>query len=145
MLRARIRSMQGPISRSRASHLPTCSPPSPLRAWWPLCDAGPGARARSQTLRMLRDHQLFTGRNDPRGDPAAHRADARTALLVRRAVELQPQPCRVAADPFPEHRAVFPDAGREHERIESAERGRERAQLAPDPVDVEVHGELRPG
>src|SRR5688500_17001572 len=101
--------------------------------------------ACDQALRMLRDHQLLVGRDDPRAHWAAARADAWTALLVGRAVELHPQPGRVAANALPQDRAVLPDAGREHERIESAERGRERTQLAPDPVDVEVHGEFRPG
>src|SRR6185437_8773425 len=34
------------------------------------------------------------------------------------------------------------DAGREDDRIDSAERGRERAELTPDAIEIEIDGEL---
>ena len=42
-------------------------------------------------------------------------------------------------------RAVLADAGGEHDRVEAAERGGERAQLAPDAIDEQVDRGLRTG
>src|SRR5262249_12787861 len=102
-------------------------------------------RTLDYLLRLPRDHQLLVRRNHPRRHPAARSADARPAFLVCRAVELHPQPCGIAADPFTNGRAVLSDTGCEHQGVQAAERRRKRAHLAPDAIHVEVDGELRPG
>ena len=57
-------------------------------------------------------------------------------------IELDAEPRGVAADALAQRRAVLADAGGEHDRVEPAERGRERAELAADPVDEEVDRRL---
>ena len=57
------------------------------------------------------------------------------AVLVGLGVELHAEPRRVAADALADRGGVLADAAGEDERVEPAERGGERAQLAPDAVD----------
>ena len=71
-------------------------------------------------------------------------ADARAALRVRLRVELDAEPGRLPADALADRRRVLADAGGEDDRVEAAERGGERAELAADPVDEEIDRELRP-
>src|SRR5215831_12462815 len=92
---------------------------------------------------MPRDHQLLVGRDDEGRNLAARCADARRAVAVGFAIELDSEPRGVAAYSFPQARAVLADAGREHDRLEAAQRGGERSQLASDPVDKEIDRELR--
>ena len=53
-------------------------------------------------------------------------------------VQLDAQPGRVPADPLANRRRVLADAGGEHDRVEAAQRGGERAEFAPDPVDEQI-------
>ena len=54
-------------------------------------------------------------------------------------VELQPEPARVATDAGADRNGVLADAAGEHHGVEPAERRRERAELAADAVDEQVH------
>ena len=74
---------------------------------------------------------------------ARGRADARAALRVGRRIELDAEPGRVAADALADRRGVLADAGGEDDRVEPAERGGERAELAADAVDEQVDRQLR--
>ena len=80
-----------------------------------------------------------------------HAAVRLAAVLMRgpcfafaRRVELDAEPGRLPAHPLADRRRVLADAGGEDDRVEAAERRGERAELAADPVDEEVDGELRP-
>ena len=68
----------------------------------------------------------------------------RAARSVRGGIKLDAQPGRVAAHAFADGGRVLADAAREHERIQPAERGGERAQLAPDAIAIEVDREPGP-
>ena len=65
-------------------------------------------------------------------------------LRVGMLVELDAEPGGVAADALADRGGVLADAAGEDERVEPAERGGERAELAPDAVDEEVDREPRP-
>src|SRR5437763_1014716 len=60
------------------------------------------------------------------------------ASVVRARVELDTQPPGIAADALAHCSAVFADPRGEHDRVESAERACKRAELAADPIDIEV-------
>src|SRR6478736_6200096 len=94
---------------------------------------------------MARDHQLFVGGDHPRGDPARSAADARTVRGVRLRVELDAEPRRLPAHALADRRGALADAGGEDDGVQAAERGGERAELAPDAIDEEFHRELRAG
>src|SRR5687767_1103302 len=92
-----------------------------------------------QPPRVARDHEFFVRRNHPCCHPAALRTDAWAALLVRGAIELDSDPCSVAADSFPDCRAVLADSGGENQRIEPAQCRNKGSQLAPDSIQTDVH------
>src|SRR5208337_1277843 len=94
---------------------------------------------------MERDHQIFIRRNDPGGRLATLSCDPRPALGVGRLVDLEPEPGRLLAHPPADLRGVLADARREHERIEAAKRGCERAQFPADAVNEKIDGFLRVG
>src|SRR5205823_11041362 len=87
---------------------------------------------------MARDHQLLVRRDSPCRNTAGPRADARFASVVRARVELDTEPCGIAADALAHCSAVFADARGEHDRVEPTERACKRAELAADPIDIEV-------
>src|SRR5512144_2588601 len=101
-----------------------------------LRSAGEDARG------VARDHQLLVGGDDPRRYRALRRRYARAVRAVRGAVELDAEPRGIAADALAQAPAVLADARGEDDRVEPAERGGERAQLAPDAVDEEVDRRL---
>ena len=95
--------------------------------------------------RMARDHKLLVRRQHPDGNATCRRADPRCVAGggVGLRVEIDAEPCCVATNLFAQRSAVLADTCREHDRIHAAERRRQRAQLAPDPVDVERDRGLR--
>ena len=80
-------------------------------------------------------------------DAAAGGADARAAALRwPSASSSTPSQAASRQTRSRSDAAVLADAGGEHDRVEPAERGGERAQLAPDAVDEQVdRGLARPG
>ena len=72
---------------------------------------------------------------------ASRRADARAAARFAAASSSTPSQRRVAADALADRRRVLADAGGEDERVEPAERRRQRAELAPDAIDEEIDRE----
>src|SRR5262249_29987148 len=96
-----------------------------------------------EALRVMRDHQLLVRRNYPGRDTTVLRADASPAVAIGVRVEVHSDPRGVATDALADRGTVLSDAGGEHERVQPAERGRERAQLAPDAMHVDVDRELR--
>src|SRR4030095_3340290 len=84
-------------------------------------------------------------RDDPDRDAACPGTDPWAAGRVGRRVELYPQPASIAAYPLAQGGAVLADPGREDNRIQPAERSRERSQLAADSVNVEVDRGFRTG
>src|SRR6185503_18607156 len=80
----------------------------------------PGAHAapstaREEAPRMPRDHQLFVGRDYPRGGAACGGADARAVPVVRVLVQLDAQPGGVPADARAHDRIALADTRREHD------------------------------
>src|SRR6185369_15495467 len=97
----------------------------------------------NEIRRMAGDHQLFIGGNDPGGDAARAAADARAAIGVRARIELDAEPGRIAAHALAQCGRVLADASGKDQRIEPVQRGGERAKLAADAVEIEIHRELR--
>src|SRR5262245_57929018 len=93
---------------------------------------------------MSRDRQLLVGGNDPRRYATGGGADARPARIVRLAVQVDAEPGSLAAYRFAHGCRVLADTGGEHDRIEPAEGGGERAHFATDAIDEQIDGELRP-
>src|SRR5262245_60839408 len=93
---------------------------------------------------MPRNHQFFVGWNAPRRDSRSGRADAGAARSVGDRVDVDAEPGRIAAHTFADRCGVFADAAGEDDGIESAERGRERAELATDTIAVQIDREPRP-
>jgi hypothetical protein len=71
----------------------------------------------NEAQRMARDHQIFIGRDHPRGRSATGLGQAWAAGLVRALVDVQAKPCRLSADPAANLRRVFADAGGKHQRM----------------------------
>src|SRR6266545_6819472 len=99
--------------------------------------------ACQHALRVSRDHELLVGRHHPRAHAAPPHADPWPSPRIGRRVQLDREPCCVPADSFADRHRVLADSAGEHDRVEPAERGRERAELPPDAVHVEVDGKLR--
>src|SRR5207244_3367481 len=78
--------------------------------------------------------------DDPGADAAPGAADMRAPGVVGRLVQLQPEPGGVAADTGADGGGVLADAAREHQRVQSAQGGGQRSQLAADTVDEQVDG-----
>src|SRR5262249_55662314 len=91
---------------------------------------------------MTSDHQLLVGRNDPRGHTARPRADAPGARVLARATALEHTQGCIATTPLAQRAAVLADPRGEHDGIDPAERGGERAQLASNAVDEEIDRDL---
>jgi hypothetical protein len=64
-------------------------------------------------------------------------------LRIRAGVELDAEPRGLPAHALADRRRVLADARREDDRVETAERRGQRAQLAADAVDEELDRELR--
>ena len=123
--------------------MPITSALRPSRTWRGVSVRHDDALHVATALRVPRDHQLLVGGNDPcRDAELAARADARSVARVGVGVELDAEPGRVAADALAQRRAVLADAGGEHDRVEAAERGGKRAQLAADAIGEEIDGRL---
>ncbi len=130
-----IGSLAVPLRPPRQAPEPrrTASDPSP-----------PPSPARQQAPGVARDHQLFVGRDHPdatrllgaliRGPPPVRGR----IKLDRRAT--RHRGTRAHGSPPRSRRSR-----RKHERIESAQGGREGSQLAPDPVQEDVDREFRAG
>src|SRR5258708_937653 len=88
--------------------------------------------------RVLRDHELLVGRDYPCRNRAARRANPRSVPRFRSDVERDARPCRGAAPPFASGRRMLADPPSKHDRVEPAEGGRERAELARDPVAKQI-------
>src|SRR5262245_7108214 len=105
-----------------------------------------GLREPEHGCGVPRDHELLVGRDHPRRHAAARRADSRAALRVRAAVELHAEPRGRGAAPLADLGRALADAGREHECVDAAEHGRERADLfrrfVHEVVDREARGRL---
>ena len=87
---------------------------------------------------MTSDHEFLVRRDDPRRNPAVAPADARSPGLVGRLVQLDAEPCGIAADPCSDRGGVLANSRGEHQRVEPAQGRGQRAQLAADAVDIEV-------
>src|SRR5213592_3634950 len=98
---------------------------------------------REQLARVARDHQLFVGRNDPRGNTARVGADPYCVTGVRVGIELNAEPRRVAAYTFANRPAVLADPRGEDNGVQTAERSGQRAQLTRDSIDVQIDCRLR--
>ena len=105
-------------------------------------DTEEGGSAADDGERVAGDHQLLVGRDHPRRRGAAPGADAGPAPLVGDFIEAEPEPRRIPAHTRTDRRGVLADPAGEHEGVEAAESGGERAELAADSIDE--HGE-RPG
>src|SRR5262245_60295969 len=93
---------------------------------------------------MPGNHQVFVGCDRPRGCSRARRADAWAARRVGDRVDVDAEPGRTAAHTFADRGGVFANAAGEDDGIESAEGGRERAELATDAIAVQIDREARP-
>src|SRR5437667_8306714 len=100
------------------------------------------ARGAGAAQGVTGDHELLVRRDHPRGGTATGSADAGATALVGCGVEFDAKPRGVVTHAGPDRHGVLADPAREHEGVEPAERGGERAELAPDPVDEHVE---RPG
>src|SRR5689334_4861994 len=85
--------------------------------------------------RVLGDHEFFIRRYHPCRNGASRPADAGAALGIGLLVEFEAEPTRVLADARADHGRVFTDASGKDECIETAQRGRERAELELDAID----------
>src|SRR6266571_336541 len=95
-----------------------------------------------QPLRVPRDHQFLIGGNAPRRNSRPECADAPAARRIRRGVKLDAEPCGVAADAFANRRRILADAGGEYDRVQAAQRGGERSELASDTIAIEIDRQL---
>ena len=89
---------------------------------------------------MARNHQIFVGRNDPRGGSAVGYRDFGAADGVRRFIEVHTEPYGLLTHSPPNLGGVLTDARGEDQRVQPAERGGERPQLSADPVDEQGDG-----
>ena len=89
---------------------------------------------------MARNHQIFVGRNDPRGGRAAGYRDSRAAGCVRRFIEVHTEPHGLLTHSPPNFGGVLTDARSEDKRVQPAESCGERSQLSTDPVDKQGDG-----
>src|SRR5271165_1246627 len=83
---------------------------------WP-----PNRSHECKSISMTSDHEFLVRRNDPGGHPAVASADAWPPGLVGCLVQLDAEPCRIAADPCSDRRGVLADSGSEHQRVEPAQ------------------------
>src|SRR6266487_6608254 len=93
---------------------------------------------------MTRDHEFLVGGERPDRHPAVAPADAGTAGGIGGSIEREPEPRRLLAHPRSDLGRALADAAGEDERIEPAERGGERAELAKDAIDEQPDGLPRP-
>ena len=89
---------------------------------------------------VARNHQIFVGRNDPRGGPTAGHRDSRAAGCVCRFIEVHTEPCGLPTYLPPNLGGVLTDARGENQCVQPAESGGERPQLSTDPVDKQGDG-----
>ena len=89
---------------------------------------------------MARNHQIFVGRNDPRGGRAAGYRDSRAAGCIRRFIEVHTEPYGLLTHSPPNFGGVLTDARGENQCVQPAESGGERPQLSTDPVDKQGDG-----
>ena len=92
---------------------------------------------------MARDHELFVGWDHPRRNATIRRAYARPSVFVGRRVERELQPRSAAANAGAYGSGPFTDAAGEYQGVNTAERRRERTELAPDSIDEQFDCELR--
>ncbi len=72
---------------------------------------------------MPSDHEIFIGRNNPRGDAAVTARDARSAGPIRIDIEHDTQPRSILLDLLPNRSSVFADAAGKHQSIQLTQRG----------------------
>ena len=90
--------------------------------------------------RVFRDHALFVGRDHEDRDFRPWRADDLGVRRVGRRIEAHAEPLQSGKRFLTHVGAVFAYAGGEDERVEAAERGGERADLAAQAVDEIIEG-----
>ena len=90
------------------------------------------------------DRPLFVGGDHPGRNGAGRGGDAGAVASVGRGVEPHAQPGQALAGGGADGRRVLADAGGEDQRVEAAERHRERAGLAGHAIREVIEGEPRP-
>src|SRR5438034_8020101 len=101
---------------------------------WSSLTPCPRAFPAEHALSVIGDHQVLIRGDDPGSDAAVNAADARAASVVSCRVQFQSEPGRVAADTGADGGRVLADAAGEHQRVQSAQGGSQRTQLAADAV-----------
>jgi hypothetical protein len=76
---------------------------------------------------MTGDHQLFVRRYPIDSDTAGGGAEALPSRRVGRLIDFNPKPSGIATDPAANFMSVFSDAGRKHDRVDSAKGCRQRS------------------
>ena len=118
-------------------------PPSPYQKWSSGSPTLGWHDLPSQRSRVARDHQFLVRGNHPhrdRLDAVLRRGPPAVFAWVSRSTPARQPACTPLRAPPPRaHRCR-----RKHHRIQPAERGGERAELAPDAIHEQIDGELRP-
>src|SRR5579872_1436110 len=74
-----------------------------------------------------RNHQILVRSNDANPDPAGIRGNHPRSLCIARLAQFDAEESQSLADARADSWRIFADTSREHERIQSTERGREGA------------------
>ena len=85
------------------------------------------------------DHALLIGWNHPNGAGTGGRTDPLLAACIRRGVDLDTEPSRLAADSFANRARIFTYAGGEDQDIETPGSGGERAEFTAYSVNEKIN------
>ena len=125
--------------RGAASEDPSLSRAGRLRARY---GAIPGSWSPEEPPRVPGDHQLFVGRDHPRGNPASG-LEIRGLAALAAAVQLDAEPRAGRADAPPDLGRVLAYAGGEHQAVDAAQHRRERPDLPGRAIDEILDCEQR--
>ena len=93
---------------------------------------------------MMGDHQVLVRFYHISGDAALQCADAILVFSIGRLVQFQTEPGAGLADGAPHRGCILADPRSEDEAIETAERRRERGDVAGNAIAKQVDREARP-
>src|SRR4051812_21252980 len=92
-------------------------------AWFPIV-------LTDQPPRVAGNHEFLIGREHPGLDATGGSADGRPVFRIGCRVEFDAEPSGIAANAFANCGCFLADAACKHQRIESADRSRQRTELA---------------